>query len=254
VTREPQHHRLSVAELVGDVRTCYRSDSARADFAIAHYLETRLAELSGEEKLVLLEQLRAAFEPSPAKRSHPESDGHAAGLADLLSLILGQRVAGPDLGSENLIERLAGALNSIFDQLNELVGIINTTFGQEPSATETIRHLIGADLGREKASESLGGYIGQIKEAFLIANRAFRVAATNEVGKILAELDPERLAGDAEKGLRFGFMRKGELVEAYREKYGQIRKWFEAEHFLEDFSREFERACQQLHSEKGRAT
>lgn len=243
----------SVAELANQIRLCYRSDHTRAEFLIENYLETRLEGLSPAEKLGLIEELRRVFQPSPARRPGAESDAESTVLADFFSLLLGQRIAGPDLGSEDLGQRLASSLNSIFDQLNELVGIIHATFGEETSALETIRHLIGSDLDRKETSGSLASYIGQIKDAFLIANQAARLAAAVEVGKILAELDPEHLAGDAEKGLRFGFMRKSELVEAYKEKYGQIRKWFEAEHFLEDYAREFERACQKLHSEKGRA-
>jgi hypothetical protein len=176
-----------------------------------------------------------------------------ATLTDLFSLILGQRITGTDLGSEDLVQRLAGSLNRIFDHLNDLVGIINATFGNEASTLETIRHIIGSDLRGERSSGSLTSYIGQIKEAFLVANQASKAAATQEVTKILTELDPDRLAGDAEKGLRFGFMRKGELFEIYREKFRQVKRWFEAGDFVEDFSREFEKACQRLHSEKGRA-
>jgi hypothetical protein len=251
---EAKHGDVSVEELANWIRSCYRSDSNRAKSLIENYLETRLEGFSPEEKLCFLEMLRAAFETFPTGRAGIRNDKESATPADLFSLILGQRIADNDLGSADLIERLAGSLNSIFDQLNELVGIINATFGEEAATLETIRHIIGSDLGSGKASGSLAGYIGQIKEAFLVANEASNAAAVNEVSKILAELDPDRLAREAEKGLRFGFMRKGELFESYREKYGQIKKWFEAGHFVEDFSREFERACQRLHSEKGKTT
>jgi hypothetical protein len=246
---EPGHP--SIAELANQIRTCYRSDHTQAETRIENLLETRFEGFLPAEKLALIEELRRVFETPPA-RSPGSADTVA--LSDFFSLLLGQRIASTDLGSEDLTQHLASSLNSIFDQLNELVGIIHATFGEETSALETIRHLIGSDLDRKEASGSLSSYIGQIKDAFLIANQAAKLAASIEVGKILAELDPERLAGDAEKGLRFGFMRRGELVEAYREKYRQIKKWFEAEHFIEDYAREFERACQRLHSEKGRTT
>lgn len=252
MTMAPETSRRSVAELANQLRACYRSNPVRAESSLEAMLETRLEGLSPPERLSLLEELCRLFEPAPAGPPGRESAAGATVMADFFSLLLGQRIASPDLGSEDLPRRLAGSLNGIFDQLNEMVGIINMTFGKETTALETIRHLIGSDLERQEASGSLADYIGQIKEAFLIANQAAKVAASVEVGKILAELDPARLAADAEKGLHFGFMRKGELLEAYREKYGQIKKWFEAEHFLEDYAREFERACQRLHSEKGR--
>jgi len=251
---ERRLNHLLVEELADWVRACYRSDGTRAEYLIETYLETRLQGFSLEEKLSLMEMLRNAFEPAPTWDPMSKGGLEITAFADLFSLILGQRVGSPDLGSRDLVERLADALNRIFDHLNELVGLINATFGTEASSLETIRHIIGSDLGGEKASGSLADYIGQIKEAFLVANQASRAAASHEVAKILAELDPNRLAGEGEKGLRFGFMRKGELFEAYREKYGQVKKWFEAGHFGEDFSRTFEKSCQRLHSEKGRAT
>ena len=249
---EPAHP--SIAELANQIRTCYRSDHTRAEVLIEDLLETRLEGFLPAEKLALIEELCHVFQPPPARGPGSAGNADTVALSDFFSLLLGQRIGSTDLGSEDLAQHLASSLNSIFDQLNELVAIIHATFGEETSALATIRHLIGSDLDRKETSGSLASYIGQIKDAFLIANQAARLAASIEVGKILAELDPERLAGDAEKGLRFGFMRKGELVEAYREKYGQIKKWFEAEHFIEDYAREFERACQRLHSEKGRTT
>lgn len=242
----------AVADLANQVRRCYQSDPLRAESLIEECLERGLEGVPLAARLSLIEELLRLFEPPPAGPPGTIPSGESTDLEDFFSLLLGQRVASGDLGSKDLAQRLAASLNSIFDQLNELVGIINRTFGKETAAIETIRHLIGSDLERPASSDSLAYYIGQIKEAFLIANQAARKAAAAEVGKILAELDPERLADDTEKGLRFGFRRKGELIEAYREKYLQIRKWFEADHFFEDYAREFERACHELHSEKGR--
>jgi hypothetical protein len=243
----------SMDELADRIRAHYRADGARAETSIESYLEERLQGCSPEEKLALLERLRKIFEPSQPRRESSEHEQESEVFAGLFSLILGQRISSPELGSRDLVQRLARALNNIFDHLNELVSIIRSTFGEEDPALETIRHLIGSDLGSENQSGSLESYIGQIKEAFLIGEQAFKLAAHNEVGKMLAELDPDHISAEAEKGMRFGFMRKAEFFEAYREKFGQIKKWFESERFLEDFSREFERACQKLHSEKGRA-
>jgi hypothetical protein len=244
---------LSVDELADRIRGYYRADGPRAETLIEIYLERRLEGFSTEEKLALIERLRNTFGPSQSGRESSEHGQELEVLANLFSLILGQRISSPDLGSMDLVQRLARSLNNIFDHLNELVSIIQSTFGEGAPGLETIRHIIGSDLGSENRSGSLESYIGQIKEAFLIGEQAFKLAAHNEVGKMLAELDPDHISAEAEKGMRFGFMRKAEFFEAYREKFGQIKKWFESERFLEDFSREFERACERLHSEKGRA-
>jgi hypothetical protein len=243
---------VSVDKLASQIRAHYRTNGPRAETLIETYLEERLEGCSPEKKLALLEELRKTFEPSQSMRESPEHEQESEVFSALFSLILGQRISSPEIGSKDLVQRLARALNNIFDHLNELVSIIRSTFGEEDPALETIRHLIGSDLGSENQSGSLESYIGQIKESFLIGEQAFKLAAHNEVGKLLAELDPDHISAEAEKGMRFGFMRKAEFFEAYREKFGQIKKWFESERFLEDFSREFERACQRLNSEKGR--
>jgi hypothetical protein len=244
---------VSVDELAEQIRACYRADGPRAEILIESYLERRLEGFSSEEKLAFIERLRNSFGPSRSGRENPQEEQESEVFANLFSLILGQRISSPELGSKDLVQRLARSLNNIFDHLNELVSIIQSTFGEGDPGLETIRHIIGSDLGSEDRSGSLESYIGQIKEAFLIGEQAFKSAAHNEVGKMLAELDPDHISAEAEKGLRFGFMRKAEFFEAYREKFGQIKKWFESDRFLEDFSREFERACERLHSEKGRA-
>jgi hypothetical protein len=245
--------RVSTEELADQIRTCYRSSGSKAEVLIEGLLDKRLEGFSLEEKLAFMEELNIIFGSSLPRPEIPVDQQESELLASLFSMILGQRISIPDLGSKDLLHRLARSLNKVFDQLNELVSIIQSTFGEGSRGLETIRHIIGSEMDNDSQSGSLESYIGQVKEAFLIGRQAFQLAAHKEVGKMLAELDPDHIGTEAEKGLRFGFMKKAEFFEAYREKFEKIKKWYESERFEEDFSREFERSCERLHLEKRRA-
>ena len=98
---------VSVDELANQIRAHYRADGPRAETLIENYLEERLEGFSPEEKLALLEELRNTFEPSQPRRESPEHGQESEVLAGLFSLILGQRISSPDLGSKDLVQRLA---------------------------------------------------------------------------------------------------------------------------------------------------
>jgi hypothetical protein len=163
--------------------------------------------------------------------------------------LLGERVSAKDLESEVLPEKMLSALNTVFDTLNRVVGVIHTTLLGRKAEFETIRKIIGADL-REGEADSLQGYLNQIQEAFLMAHQAFQQAARTKVGEILSELDPDRIATLRERGLRFGPLRKAELFEIYREKFRACKDSFDSGRLMNDLLKEFERICQKAHKRK----
>jgi hypothetical protein len=243
---------VSLERLADSIRKIYSTDPRKGGNLVERHIEAELQGFSMEEKLALLEELRSGF----AGRQ-PSSPGTGQGtledevLSNLFSLLLGHKVSKPDLSSADLLEKLAASLNTVFDSLNELVGVISSTFMGERAELQTIRHIIGSSIRGAGESESLESHLLQIKEAFLLVNRAFKTAAKNEVEKLLAEIDPQRLSSEAEKGIKFGFMRKAELFEIYQGKYERCKKWLESGRFTEEFSREFEKVCQQLYKKKG---
>jgi hypothetical protein len=235
---------------VQDIRELYVSNPKEAEKSIEAYLLERLEGRSPEEKCAFVEDLALHFslrESSPPASRELESRA----LTDLLTLLLGQRISSLDLASPEISRKLAASLNTVFDTLNDLVAVIRATLLGEDPDLQTIRHIISADLRDEKESKSLESHLKQIKTAFLIASEASGAAAKREIARVLGELDPDHIASEAEKGLRFGFMRKAELFEFYKEKYDRIRKWADSERCLEDFTREFERACRRLFDAKG---
>ena len=143
-----------------------------------------------------------------------------------------------------MLEKLAESLNTIFNTLNQLISVINMTFTGEGSPEQTIRQVIGFRLEGEGQGGSLETYLGQISNAFLTSQQSFKEAAHTKVRQVLEVLDPEKLAAEAGKGLKFGPLKKAEMFEIYENRYRKIHKWFTSGRFMEDFLREFEKNCQ----------
>jgi predicted component of type VI protein secretion system len=165
-------------------------------------------------------------------------------LARLFSLVLGGRVSETELASEEVLERLAGSLNELFDTLNRLIATIDATLGGGVAQDETIRHVIGDQLEGESASMSLERHLGRIGDAFFRSHEAFQSAARKIVGDILDELDPQRIHDAQEGGLKFGPLKKAESFDVYQNKYDRCRSWYESDRFTTDLLREFEKRCQ----------
>ncbi|NLI82226.1 MAG: hypothetical protein GX443_11170 [Deltaproteobacteria bacterium] len=242
----------SLSKVAEEIRELIASHPENAKERVEACLAAKLAGASPDEKIAYLDKILAGFSSSKPQGTRP-ADHEEHPLAHLLTLLLGERISSLDLASPSpeISGKLATSLNTILDNLNELVSVIRSTLLGEDPGLQTIRHFISADLRGDRESASLETHLKQIKGAFLTANQAFRRAARTQMTKVLEELDPEKLSGESEKGLKFGFMRKAELLDVYKEKYDRIRKWFESERSTQDLSREFERVCQQLLSEKG---
>ena len=236
---------ISSCKLADQVRQIYEADRSRAEVAIETYLAERLQALSPDEKLAFLERLIGQFDTDAPGRSGATKLEEEV-LSRLFSLLLGREVYQADLSSTELLEKLAASLNTVFDTLNELVSVINTTLQGQSSGEETIRQVIGFHLEGQRKSQSLESYIGQIKMAFLTAQQAFKKAAHTKVTEILQELDPEGIETTGGGGLKFGPLRKAAFFEIYEERYHKCRKWLESGRCMEEFLREFEKNCQRL--------
>jgi hypothetical protein len=236
---------ISLEILADEVRGIYNPDDAGAASLIEAHLKERLQTFSPDGRLAFLEKLIAQFDKSALGKSKG-SNLEEEVISRLFSLLLGREVSQADLSSTELLEKLALSLNTIFDTLNQLVSVINATLLSERTGEETIRQVIGFHLEGESQLQSLESYIGQIKEAFLITQQAFKNAAHAKVSEILLELDPDSIAQAGGGGLRFGPLRKAEYFEIYEEKFHAFKKWFESGRFMEEFLREFEKNSQKL--------
>jgi hypothetical protein len=233
---------ISVDNLARDIRQIYSMDSRQAEERIATYMQEQLGYLSATEKISILERLTAQFDvsvPGSADRAYLDDEV----LTRLFSLVLGDKVTRADLSSADLLQRLAESLNTIFDALNKLVAVIDSTLLGKVRGEETIRQVIGFHLEGQDQTKSLESYLGQINKAFLLAQQAFKNAAYQMVGKILQELDPEKISQEAGRGLKFGPLRKAELYDIYEQKIKKCRQWYESDRFMQDLQREFEKNC-----------
>ena len=231
--------------LANEIRRIYAADKLGAESLIEEFLESSLTGISSEEKVKLLDELTSKFEKIDVCTAE-EINVDQEILIRIFSFLLGKKVTQADLCSAELLQRLADSLNTMFDMLNQLVGVINMTFLGQHEGIETIRHVIGFHLEGEKQSKSLESYLGQISKAFLTAQQAFKVAAEKKVKEIMVELDPERIAASLRGGFKLGRLRKAESFDSYTDKYKAFKDWFESGRFMEELLREFENQCQKL--------
>jgi hypothetical protein len=235
---------ISTSKIADDIRQIYAHDPTQAESAIETYLISRWKTFSAEEKVTSLEKLVGEFNNAISTGTFNSAMEEKV-LTELFSLVLGGRVSQVDLSSQELLPRLAESLNTIFNKLNQIVGLINSTFNSQANGDETIRQVIGGHLEGADQLKSLESYLEQINKAFLVSQESFKAAAKRIVGVILRELNPARISQSAESGLKFGPLRKAEIFEIYENKYKICQKWFESGRFMADFLREFEKNCQQ---------
>lgn len=228
--------RALLDSLSEDIRRAFETGGPDCDEVIETLVRQRLEGLDPEQRLAALKRLKGRFGPTGTPAGN---DGDA--LSRVFSLLLGLEVSREDLSSAELLEKLAESLNTVFDMLNELVGVINMTLTGRGAGEETIRQVIGFQIEGQQRTQSLQAYLGQIKTAFLVAQQAYQRAARQKVRQILDELDPEKRAKEKGGGLKFGPLRKAELFDTYTEKFGTVRRWFESGRFMDEFLREFEK-------------
>ncbi|MCB2147279.1 MAG: hypothetical protein KQI81_12445 [Deltaproteobacteria bacterium] len=206
------------------------------------YLKEQMAGLDRHSRITALQTVVNRLANTCGPSMTGETDEEV--LTRVCSLLLGRKVSMDDLSSSELLEKLAESLNTIFNTLNQLISVINMTFTGEGSPEQTIRQVIGYRLEGEGQGSSLETYLDQISNAFLTAQQSFKEAAYAKVKQVLSVLDPEQVAAEVGKGLKFGPMKKAEMFDIYEERFGKIQKWFSSGRFMEDFLREFEKNCQ----------
>jgi hypothetical protein len=245
---------MNMEALAAEINNLYRENPSTAESSIENLLQrawerdppsewpARLGEL--------IEHCRGEGPDQEAKKQSETGE-----FPRLLSLLLGERVSELDLRSEEFMDKLARSLNTLFDTLNQIIGVIHTTFLGQKGEMETIRLIIGSALKGEEQSDSLQNYLNQIREAFLISHRAFRHAAQKKIRDILSALDPEHISQLGEGTFDFSPFHKGKLFEIYKEEFLKCKGWVESGRLMEEVLREFEKNCQkQYQGGRGRSS
>ncbi len=236
-------HQL-ILKLSQDIKKRLTSTDADKIKEVEAFMLEELKAFDINERINIVEKIIGNLDTSDLKSNETCEDVDDQVLSRIYSLLLGRNVTKADLSSSEIIEKLAASLNTIFNSLNQLISSINMTFSGESSGEGTIRQVIGFHIEGEKQSNSLENYLGQINNAFLSTQKAFKDSAYNKVEQVLHALDPEKISAENGKSLKFGPLKKAEHYELYEHKYNKIRRWFESGKFMEDFLREFEKNCQ----------
>lgn len=237
--------RIQYEKLAARIRKIFQEHGDQSALPVEDYLQTELASLDVSDKMKVLERLIEGFDISgPA--GHPSSNAiedHV--LARVIKLLLGRDISPTDFNSDELLESLANSINTVFESLNQLISVINTTLVGNQDSDQTIRQVIGYHLEGSPNTRSLESYIGQIGKAFFQSQEASKKAAHTKVMEILEELSPERIKKEA--GIsKLAPLRKSRYFEMYEAKFEKFENWCESGRFMESFLREFEKNCQKI--------
>ncbi|WP_394707229.1 hypothetical protein [uncultured Desulfobacter sp.] len=241
---------FDVKETKNTVIDLFRNQKDDADISINDFLEKELGTLDLDQRMDLLEELISQFAPhrqpgiTPVQE-HMASESERHALERVIRLLLGRELTTSDFHSDQLLESLADAINTVFESLNLLISAVNTTLAGKQDSDETIRQVIGYHLEGSEQAQPLEAYIGQIGKAFSGSHEASKKAALTMVSKIMSELSPEKIEKDAGVSI-FTPMRKNKCFDVYRLKFNKIQKWFESGRFMESYLREFEKNCQNI--------
>ncbi len=236
-------------KIADEVRDLYRTDPEGAAPRIEGLLEERFGGLPPSERLAAVGDLKHMFPPAGSLEQH--TDLEFLRIREIASLILGREMFQKESESGVLLDRLIRSLDTVFDALNDLIRVIRLTLLGQDMQLETIRQVIGSQLEGQEQSLSLESHLDQIREAFLIAHRAFQEAAKGSMHRVLEELDPEVLAAASKGGFKIGPMRRAALFDIYQERFEQVKEWFSSGRFSEELLRAFEGICQRDYANGG---
>lgn len=223
------------------IRSVYARAPEHAGHAIKAHLDAGLGGMAPEARIEAVRELMGQFDEMP------ESGMERSDMMRLFGVLLGRTVNQDDLSSEELLQRLAESLNTIFDALNQLISVINMSLsGNGGTGDQTIRQFIGFHLGGDDQTKSLQEYLGQINKAFLTTHEAFKEAAQRKMQQVVEALSPEQVAKERGSGLKIGPLRKAEDYDIIKEKIERIQRWYDSGRFMEDFLREFEKNCRRF--------
>ncbi len=218
-----------------------KTDPKEAEHLIEDCLNEELNGYVPEERTKILDSLLEKFDKGQTEAGDSLSCSNPV-LDRVFSLLLGRNFEANDISSDKQLNKLAESLNTIFDSLNHLISVINSTLCGSQEKDETIRQVIGYHMEDSGQKIPLKAYIGQITQAFLVTREASKDAACEKVNQILMELSPKLLEKEAGV-MKLSPMKHAKCYKAYESKYNKFKQWFESGKFTEDYFREFEKQC-----------
>ncbi len=236
----------NIQDLATKIQLIHQQHESNSGPLIERYLNESFSLYSKEQKLKYIASIKKLCAGKKETVLNNGTQGDREPLLHICKLLLGKNFHSEDLESDEIVERLTHALNTVFNTLNQLILLINTTLLSEDQKKETIRHIIGYQLDDSSNSQTLEEYLNQIKVAFLTSHQAFQNAAFKLTARILHELDPAHTSIKKSKSFKIGPLLKAEKYEHYEKTFANCKKWFDSGRFMDDFLREFEKHCQKL--------
>jgi len=235
-----------IAHLTHALRELAASGRQAPGQEIERYLTSALSRFTPELRLNALQDLAREFGGPPPPTSTMPDGAPPNDMHRLIAHFIGVSEGTGAISADELAERFAGSLDTLFTAVNQIVSVMNTTLLGEDEAMATIRKVIGSNLRGETDYAAIKGYLDRIRKAFLVAHKSFQVSATTVIAEMLLELDPKAIENAKPAGLKFGPLRKAELFDLYEERYARCKRWFDSAECSERLLREFEKNCQQM--------
>ena len=250
-----------VIETAIEIRRIFKDSPANADRRIQSFLLDRLDHLTWPDRIKYLQRVKEDFSnlalenKNSGENKIPVRDyGQKAApgaqsdiISRLFSLLLGKQATTTDLESSDTLTSLTQALNTIFDTLNRLIHVINTTLkGSSSFQEETIRSFIGRSVSDQSSAASMVTYLSQIEQAFLTSQQAMKAAAQEVIEELLTELDPQAMEGQLN-----GPLKSKKTINALKEKHKRCRQWLASERFDKRWMRAFEKSCHRSFKNSG---
>ncbi len=238
---------IDLKAIAKELRSIYKLDSKNAPKLIEAYLERVLSDLTWQERYEILKKIQSYFGSGQPLEKISTFDNTSA--KEMINLILGKDLNLKDINDVQLRKRLFDAFNALFENINQILWVIDSTLLGKGRETVTIRHVIGSSL--QDDGRSMEEYLKKIKVSFLVCHKAFQIAASNLINKILKELNPKNIEDEMSKGLKFGPLKKAEFYDRFVEKFIELENWVRSGKFLQELLREFENECQKMFLERG---
>ena len=170
---------VSLDRLARGIRTCASPDQ---DFTatLELYLERELAGIPVTKRIALVEELAERFSGQPSAGQGLNLGHDETGR--ILALLSGVTMDLASHSPQEISEKFTTSLNILFDTLNQIIAVIHTNLLGEKPELETIRHVIGGEIGGDGRQASLKEHLDKIRQSFMISHGAFQDAARSVVG------------------------------------------------------------------------
>ena len=233
---------MNLTKIVSDILALYNVEGEGKRDAIESYMHSHFDR--SDQGVKVLKELISIFESAGKCDSHEQDDGEQ----DIFKLLLGREISHSGFSNQEMMDRLAACLDTIFSSLNEIIAAINNPLTEVGDAT--IRFVIGEHLIEGNDLNQLKDQIFKIKNAYLATQDSFRSASHSITKRLLDELNPAVIMDNVQSRLKLECFKKADGFKEFEMRYAKCLKWFESGRFNQDLLNAFEKEYANKVSEK----